>query len=229
MNVKPELLPSQLLGQQNNHIHWLNGNTGIHTGMLNAYLQMQAAARKKNIDLRIASGWRGFERQLQLWNNKFLGFTNVKSIEGKNIDISEFTDNEKITSILTFSALPGASRHHWGTDIDVYAPNMLSDEVQLQLEPSEYSETGPFAALSEWLNQNSQKFGFYFPYDCYRGGIAHEPWHLSYAPLADHFQQQFTIELLARAIENSKIEGKLAVLTQLDDIYQHFIININQA
>ena len=228
MNIEPKLLQSELLGQQNNHIHWLSNKIGIHHDMVNAYQEMQAAAKKQNIDLHIASGWRGFERQLQIWNNKFLTVTNVKSIEGQIIDMAEFSDYEKIKTILTFSALPGASRHHWGTDIDVYAPNLLSNKDSLQLEPWEYSERGPFAQLNDWLKQNSQCYGFYFPYDCYRGGIAHEPWHLSFAPLADQYQQQLTVDLLADTIKKSTIEGKLTVLDHLDEIYQNYIININQ-
>lgn len=228
MNIEPKLLHSELLGQESSHIHWLSDKVGIHRDMVNAYKKMQAAAAKEqNIDLHIASGWRGFERQLQIWNNKFLAITDVKSINGEIINISQFSDHDKIKTILTFSALPGGSRHHWGTDIDVYAPNLLSNDDTLQLEPWEYSDVGPFAVLTKWLKQNSERFGFYFPYDCYRGGIAHEPWHLSYAPLADKFQRQFSVELLENAIKNSSIEGKSAILNHLNEIYQNFIININ--
>jgi LAS superfamily LD-carboxypeptidase LdcB len=228
MNIEAKILHTELLGQQSDHIHWLSDKVGIHHNMVNAYQEMQAAAKNQNIDLHIASGWRGFERQLQIWNNKFLARTNVKSIEGKVIDMTEFSELKKIKTILTFSALPGASRHHWGTDIDVYAPNLLSDKEKLQLEPWEYSDIGPFAPLNEWLKNNSQCFGFYFPYDCYRGGIAHEPWHLSYAPLADKYQQQFTVDLLANAIEKATIAGKSTILNHLDEIYQNYILNINQ-
>ena len=228
MSIEPKFLYAELLGQQSQHIHWLSEKVGIHHDMVNAYQEMQAAAKNQNIDLRIASGWRGFERQLQIWNNKFLAVTRVKSIEGKTIDITELSDYEKIKAILTFSALPGASRHHWGTDIDVYAPNLLLNGDILQLEPWEYSERGPFWPLNDWLKQNSQRFGFYFPYDCYRGGIAHEPWHLSYAPLADNYQKKFTVDLLAKAIENAAIEGKLTILNHLDEIYQNYISNIKR-
>ncbi len=223
----PQLLPSQLLGQDNDHVHWLSDKIGIHQAMVESYQQMQLAARKDNIELVIASGWRGFERQLQIWNNKFLALIPVKSLNGDNVDISQLSEQEKIKAILTYSALPGASRHHWGTDIDVYAPNLLPKEAQLQLEPWEYNETGPFFPLTQWLKQHAHTFGFYLPYDCYRGGIAHEPWHLSFAPLADYFEQQFTVALLTSAIEAAKIEGKRAIIEQLDEIYQNFIININ--
>ena len=228
MNSSIVLLPTQLLGQGNKHIHWLSEKIGIHQEMVTAYQKMQAAAKKDNIDLYIASGWRSFERQLQIWNNKFLARTSVKSLSGEIINISQLNEKEKINAILTYSALPGASRHHWGTDIDVYAPNLLPPSNQLQLEPWEYSQTGPFALLSTWLEQHCDSYGFYFPYDCYRGGIAHEPWHLSYAPLADKYQQQFSKELLITAIQNAPIEGKMTIINNIDDIYEKFINNISQ-
>lgn len=218
----------QLLGQDNSHIHWLSEKTGIHQGMLDSYQKMQLAAKQDGINLTIASGWRGFDRQLQIWNNKFLAKTSVKSLDGEIIDVTKLSDVEKVNAILTYSALPGSSRHHWGTDIDVFAPNLLTEHQELQLEPWEYHKSGPFFLLSQWLKKYSQNYGFYFPYDCYRGGIAHEPWHLSYAPLADIIQQQFSVELLSSAIIKSEIQGKNIILNHLDEIYENFIININQ-
>jgi len=219
---------AQILGQDDSHIHWLNESTGIHQGMLNSYQQMQLAAKQDGIDLTIASGWRSFDRQLHIWNNKYLARTAVKSLDGETIDITQLCDLDKIHAILTYSALPGASRHHWGTDIDIFAPNLLAQHQQLQLEPWEYLESGPFVLLSQWLKENSESYGFYLPYDCYRGGVAHEPWHLSYAPLADIIGQQLTIERLIAAISAADIEGKNTIISHLDEIYQNFIININQ-
>jgi len=228
MNCSSNLSTAQLLGQDDGHIHWLGEKTGIHQGMLTSYQQMQLAAKQDGIELTIASGWRGFERQLNIWNNKFLAKTVIKSIDGKIVDITQLTELEKVNAILTFSALPGASRHHWGTDIDVFAPNLLAEQQELQLEPWEYLESGPFALLSHWLKEHSQSFGFYFPYDCYRGGVAHEPWHLSYAPLADIIEQQLNVKLLTNAITTADVKGKNTIINHIDEIYQNYIININQ-
>jgi len=228
MSALLNLPTAQLLGIDNSHIYWLSDKTGIHQDMLNAYQKMQTAAKTEHLDLHIASGWRGFERQLQLWNNKFLGNTPIRDLSNNIINVNQVSELDKIFSILVYSALPGASRHHWGTDIDVFAPNLLAKNTQLQLEPWEYEINGPFSRLSQWLEQYSQEFGFYFPYDRYRGGIAHEPWHLSYAPLADHYQQQFSIDSLVLALENAKIEGKQIIINHIDEIYEKFIKNINK-
>jgi len=134
---------------------------------------------------------------------------------------------EIIESILLFSALPGASRHHWGCDIDIYAPNLLPQNQQLQLEPWEFEQAGPMAELSEFLTKEAHLLGFYFPYDCYRGGIAHEPWHLSYKPLAIKYQQAFDIRILNQCLNEVDIKGKNTISNNLANIVKQFIENIN--
>ena len=53
----------------------------------------------------------------------------------------------------------GASRHHFGTDLDIYDTRPIDDDYQLQLTPDEYSFTGPFAKLVAWLDDNLEKHG----------------------------------------------------------------------
>jgi len=215
-----------LTGQTTEHIHCLTDKTGIHHEMHQAWLAMQKAAMLDGLNIVIASGYRSFDRQLTIWNNKYSGQTVVKGIDNQIIDLTKLSNKEKLSAILLFSALPGASRHHWGTDIDVYAKNLLPANQSLQLEPWEYQPDGPFYTLSLWLNEHSKKFGFYFPYDKFRGGIAAEPWHLSYAPLSNKFQQQLTPALLAEVLQSSDILGKILVLENLSTIFTTFISNI---
>jgi len=224
-----KLTKNQLLltGQSSDHIVWINERIGIHQKMLNAWRNMQDAAKKAGFDLQIASGFRNFERQLTLWNNKYSGKTMVKDRNNHPLDLTQYSEIERINAILVFSALPSASRHHWGTDIDVYAPNLLSSDQSLQLEPWEYQKKGPFYPLSLWLQAHCSEYGFYFPYDIDRGGVAVEPWHLSYAPLAYSFQQQFSLALLCSTIANSNILAKDCILENCSNIYEDFIININ--
>jgi len=216
-----------LTGIKDDHIHYLTPTLGIHQEMLDAWLMMQKSAKEAGITLCIASGYRNAERQLQIWNAKFSGSSPIKNNRGETLDINRLTDKEKILAILHFSALPCASRHHWGTDIDVYAKNHLPEGNSLQLEPWEYSATGYFYELSKWLEKHSKEYGFYFPYDVYRNGIAAEPWHLSYAPLSSKFQQDLKLSALREAIEKLNIKGKKTILSLLPTIYSQFITNVN--
>jgi len=227
-------LQAQILGLTDSHIHYFAQNAqfpekkvGIHQQVLPAFQALVAKGKKAGITIEVASGFRSFERQLLIWNNKYTGKSAVKNIDGKTLALAELSSLEKIQSILLFSALPGASRHHWGCDIDIYAPNLLSKEQALQLEPWEYEPTGPMAKLTEFLAKEAQPLGFYFPYDNYRGGVAAEPWHLSYAPLAKKYQQAMDISALKQCLTETNIEGKNTIINELTNIVEQFVLNIN--
>lgn len=217
---------AQVLGKTEEHLHYLSERVAIHQNMKSAFDAFTAAAQAEGIELTIASGFRSFSRQLILWNNKFSGKTPIKDIAGNVIDIDNLSPLELVHSILLYSALPGASRHHWGCDIDVYAPNLLTDGYQLQLEQWEYSEQGPLAKLSVWLEQHAHQFGFYFPYQRFQGGVAAEPWHLSYLPIAKQFQTNVDLKELADTLEHSNILGKAVIIENLDEIAKRYINNV---
>jgi LAS superfamily LD-carboxypeptidase LdcB len=200
---------------------------GIHLQMRTAFEALRNSAKTAGIELKIASGFRSFDRQLQIWNNKFIGNTPIKKSNGETVEISRLSDWQIIEAILLYSALPGASRHHWGCDIDVFAPNLLSESETLQLEPWEYQQSGPMEKLSTWLNQHAEEFGFYFPYDTYRGGVSAEPWHLSFVPLAAQYQARFNLQTLQACLLNADIGGKTAIIDNLAEIEKRFINNIN--
>lgn len=215
-----------LTGKTERHIHWLTPNIGIHHEMLSSFKQLQETAKTAGIELAIASGFRNFERQLAIWQNKFSGKTAIKDIANQILAIEQLSEGEKIHAIMLFSALPGASRHHWGCDIDVYAKNLLPAGQSLALEPWEYQVSGHFYPLTIWLEKHANTFGFFLPYDKFRGGVAHEPWHLSYLPLSQHYQQTYTEALLAKTLLNSNIQGKELILKLLPQLYQRYITNI---
>lgn len=189
-----------------------------------AFERLQLRAADSGIALAMASGYRCFERQLSIWNRKVRGQLPVLDHQGQALEISSLSDIEKIFAILRWSALPGASRHHWGTDCDVYDKAAISPDYSLQLTQQEAD--GQFANLHRWLDlqiESHQAEGFFRPYDADRGGIAPEPWHLSYEPLAQTCQQSFSIFHLAEILQTADMALKDVVLENLPDIYQRFI------
>ena len=136
---------------------------------LDAFSKMREAALLDKIDLKIASAARNFDYQKNLWNNKW----NALTIDGV----------DRFKKILEYSAVPGTSRHHWGTDIDINAAT------------PEYFRTQKGASVYEWLNKNAPLFGFCQPYNA-KGpgrptGYNEEKWHWSYAPLSRAFTQDY--------------------------------------
>ena len=134
---------------------------------------------------------------------------------------------ELIEGILCWSALPGASRHHWGTDIDVIDRAAMPENYRYKLLPEEYAVGGVFHRLNSWLDENTARFEFFRPYAEYRGGVNPEPWHLSHAPTASAALRLLTPELVAATVRDSDVLGKDEVLARLADIYRIYVANIS--
>lgn len=225
--INTTLLPDfDLVGENDQDlISYPKDNAKIHSQVLTPLIDLIAKARAAGFDLRVASGFRSFERQLLIWNSKANGLRPVLDETGQPIDISLLSDDEKLFAVLRWSALPGASRHHWGTDIDVYDASGISDDYQLQLTVEETEGDGPFAEFHRWLSQELERnpHEFYRPYVAGVGSISPEPWHLSYAPLANLFATQLTEDVLRVKLQATDIALKESVLNNLSQIYQNYI------
>ena len=150
-------------------------------------------AYEKGFELRIASAYRSFYKQFKIFDYKFKGKRAVLDKDENPIDISTLSDEQKVLEIVRFSAIPGFSRHHFGTDFDVYAINLLPEGKDLELTAREYAKGNYFYSLGQYLGQNLPKFGFIRPYNG-KGTIAYEPWHISYAKKADEFLKAFDLD-----------------------------------
>jgi len=214
------------LGLTSQHLGEVSNDHFLHQSVIPAWKSLKEHALKDGFELTIVSSYRSFERQLTIWNNKFNEHSPVYNINEQQVDMHLLSNIEKIKAIMLFSALPGASRHHWGTDIDVYAKNLLPNGQMLALQVWEYEDNGPMSALSQWLDSHIEKYGFFRPYDQYRGGISREPWHISYKAIADEYQNLLTLDALASVIEKENISGKRDILQHLPDLYKQFITNI---
>ena len=195
----------------------------LHANSLGAFAEMQKAALTDGIQIQAASAYRSFERQQLIWNAKARGERDCLDDSGNCIDISQLTDMERVQAIMRFSALPGASRHHWGTDLDIYDASAVSEDYQPQLVSSEYGQGGPFFALNLWLSEHAAKFDFVRPYATDRGGIAPEAWHISHLPIAQSYNSALTADRLRAQIELSDIELKSTVLNNLQYLFERYI------
>ncbi|WP_300582106.1 M15 family metallopeptidase [uncultured Pseudoalteromonas sp.] len=203
-------------------------NHRLHRDIVNDFLALQQRAKEAGIDLTIASSFRDFHRQSAIWNAKFQGLRPVYTLEQQTVDLASLSDTEKCHAIMLYSALPGASRHHFGTDLDIYDTRPIDDDYQLQLTPDEYSPTGPFAKLTAWLDDNLEKYGFYRPYQEYKGGVAPEPWHISHIGVSAKMMQYLSVATLQQSIEQSELSGKQAILAELNTLYERYVLNVNK-
>lgn len=215
----------ELSGRSESHLVSLANGQRVHRLMLESLRALQLDASAAGFDLTVVSGFRSFDRQLSIWNGKASGSRVVNDSQGQPLDLNALANDwERVQAILRWSALPGCSRHHWGTDIDVVDANALPADYALQLTQAESATL--FADFHRWLDtqmaaQASQ--GFYRPYAVDRGGIAPEPWHLSYQPLASGFAQQLTSAQLRQILADTELCFKATVLEHWDTIYSRFV------
>ena len=224
--MNPAELKQCATGLSSSHLVELQ-NHRLHRDIVNDFIALQQGAKQAGIDLTITSSFRDFHRQSAIWNAKFQGLRPVYTLEQQTVDLESLSDTEKCHAIMLYSALPGASRHHFGTDLDIYDTRPIDDDYQLQLTPDEYSPTGPFAKLAAWLDDNLKKYGFYRPYQEYKGGVAPEPWHISHIGASAKMTQYLSVATLQHCIEQSELSGKQAILAELNTLYERYVLNIN--
>ncbi|MBF0314128.1 MAG: M15 family metallopeptidase [Oligoflexia bacterium] len=229
------ILSYVLTGKTNEHIT-LDSRIGvpIHTRAIFPFLSLQKEAMKVGFDLRIASGFRDYDRQMLLWNEKAQGKREILDYGGQRaLDYGELTLNREdlLFALLRWSSVPGASRHHWGTEVDVYDYNAINSPTseKLKLVPSEVEGGGPMASLHIWLDEMidaKKAFGFFRPYEQDRGGVAMEKWHLSYTPQSYLYDESYNYDFFIQTIEESDIELKDLILQNGKKIFNDYMKNI---
>jgi len=199
----------------------------LHRAVVQPFLRMRTAAARAGIDLAPASSFRDFDTQLRIWNDKWTGHRLLLDRRGRQLIAAELGPAARVAAILAWSAPPGGSRHHWGTDLDVYDRAAVPSGYRLRLVAEEYADGGPFAALSAWLDAHMGRYGFYRPYRTDRGGVAPEPWHLSHGPTARAAAARLTLATLRAALSGADLEGRSALLRQLPRVHARFVRGVD--
>lgn len=120
------------------------------------------AAAKEGITLKVVSGYRSYNEQLELFNY-------YKKIEkAKNPSL---TDDQIESIVNTYSARPGHSEHQLGTAVDV-----------LSLENNYQFDSNPSLKYVQWLESNASKYNFRISYPKNNSEYIYEPWHLRWWP-----------------------------------------------
>ncbi len=195
----------------------------VHKALIVPLQTLSNKAADAGFGLAVASGYRSVERQREIWNAKARGARPVLDDTGKPLDVAKMDPTALIFAILRWSALPGASRHHWGTDIDVYDRGALPADQSLQLTMEECQ--GPFARFHQWLDAELAKpdTQFFRPYTSPFGGVAPEPWHISFAPRAAECQRALSKDELLGLLLSLDILLKDEVVRHFDEIFERFV------
>ncbi|MEZ4875857.1 MAG: M15 family metallopeptidase [Flavobacteriaceae bacterium] len=191
-----EFTRNQLIGKGNPDITGDSYLTKMHKQTAAALQKLKAEAAKENIQIEVVSAFRSFERQKEIFEGKYSKFTS----EGLSPQMA-------IEKIIDYSTIPGTSRHHWGTDLDLIDGNAPRPENVLVA--SHFHGTGPFCKMKEWMNQHAKSYGFYEVYtdDPNRKGFKYEPWHFSFAPVSIPMLQAYKKLNVKQILSEEKVMG----------------------
>ena len=177
-----------------------------------AFQKMHEAAKMDGIDLKIISATRPFNHQKRIWEAKWKG---SRKVDGNDLSKTINDPVKRALKILEYSSMPGTSRHHWGTDIDI---NALTND---------YFEKGEGLKEYAWLSKNASRFGFCQPYSKKGAdrpnGYNEEKWHWSYIPFAKKLTDQYKLRMKDSSI--SGFEG--AATAPKIEVIKKYVLGIN--
>jgi LAS superfamily LD-carboxypeptidase LdcB len=218
----------ELTGRARTHvIETREPRATLHPAAAAALRELAAAAREHGIEVGVVSSFRDFERQRLIWNAKYRGERPLLDRDALPLASPPEDPALRIATILIWSALPGASRHHWGSDLDLVDRAALPPGGSPRLVPAEFAADGVFAALDRWLETHMTRFGFFRPFATDRGGVQPEPWHLSFAPVSAPALAALTPARLRAALDAAELEGRELVLARLEELHARYVAAVD--
>jgi zinc D-Ala-D-Ala carboxypeptidase len=178
-----------------------------------SFEKMYNAALKDGVRLKIISATRPFEHQKNIWEAKWFG---KRPVNGKNLPPVVKDEVQRAKLILMYSSMPGTSRHHWGTDIDL---NDLNNP---------YFEKGVGKQIYDWLVAHAHEYGYCQVYSTMGperpNGYQEEKWHWSYLPVSRRLTEQYKAK-----IKNTDIQGFEGSNTAVEiDMVNNYVLGINK-
>lgn len=148
-----------------------------------SFLVMYKQAKNEGVVLTVISAYRSYDVQKQLWNAAWGRYR------------SRFADDRTLVeNILRYLSMPGTSRHHWGTEVDVCSLSLT------------WWQSAQGTKTYQWLTDNARRYGFYQPYGklgvTRSTGYHEEQWHWSFFPIATELTAQY-----ADSVEYSMFSG----------------------
>ena len=189
--TQQELMGIEVTGLQRTSSYQLRPEAAL------AFEEMRKAAREEvNVQIQVVSSFRDYNHQNRIWTRKYDRYIN-----------QGLSPLDAISKIIEYSTIPGTSRHHWGTDIDIIDLNATQPKDVLL--PENFHENGPYCELREWLEERAADFEFHIVYTNKenRKGFKYEPWHYSYAPVAKPLLQAYRKLPLQEILQQLRLVG----------------------
>lgn len=205
-----EFSVSQLVGKSNDQFYGIRNGNKLQKEVNEAFELMCADAVKSGIDIKIVSSYRSYEHQKRIWNRKYNHYIS-DGLEPK----------DAILKIIEFSTIPGTSRHHWGTEIDIVDGGAPQPEGDI-LEAIHFEGDGVYVKLKNWMDAHASEYGFCLVYDddSDRKGFEYEPWHYSYISISKEMLAEYLLIDIQEFLKQDKLLGSEYFT---DEFISHYI------
>jgi LAS superfamily LD-carboxypeptidase LdcB len=185
----PDFVKVEVQGERE---HYLRRETAV------AWNQMQAAASAAGHRIWLVSSTRNFADQRRIWNAKW-----------NREPFNQIADPAaRSRAIMDYSSMPGTSRHHWGTDLD-----MNSVEPGDWADRNGATQAGQYNGLYQWLRAHAASYGFAQTYTQrgsgpgQRTGYNEERWHWSYVPTAATMHTEYSNTITNQTVAGLPFNG----------------------
>jgi hypothetical protein len=145
-------------------------------GVMQAYWRFKEKARAEGWNLILVSAYRSYRDQRRVWNQS----------DDSYLQHGATSQKKRVEAVMSLVSVPGLSRHHWGTELDISESSLRGQLVNV--EPDTPGKVMNFYA---WMQKNAPEFGFCQVYLGRKGAVHNEPWHWSFLPYSKTYQKQF--------------------------------------
>ena len=157
---------------------------------------MKSEAQKAGFKIHVVSSYRNYTYQNGIWERKYKANQAKKIAAKQNID-----------KIIEYSTIPGTSRHHWGTDLDII--DAIKGIPSDPLNEKHFNVGGSMHKFKLWLDENASKYGFYLVYtdNINRKGFKYEPWHFTYKAISKPMLDEYKKLNIKKVLQENKLLG----------------------
>lgn len=211
----PALEEDQLLGLERPPGMIQDPQTGQYAlpEVMQSYWKLKEKAAQDGWHLILVSGYRSFQHQLRIWNH----YDTLYKKTDKQLD-----EKKKVRAIMSLVSVPGLSRHHWGTDLDISEMSLRGQLMNVHPDTPE-----KVVEFYNWMEHNAPQFGFCKVYLGKRGAVRDEPWHWSYFPFSRVYQGQFMAITDFRRIMNDHVADVQFLMRNFPMIFKQETKSIN--
>ena len=217
-----QITKDMVMGLEQTHLIDIDTNQKASAEAFLALCDLKKRLAAHGFVLDIASAFRPFSRQMEIFNAKYNMQRKVFDRDNNELNLENMSPMQRVEAICIFSSVPGFSRHHFGSDFDIYSKDLLPEGSSLALSSYEYTQGGYFYEMHQALVEYMAEYDFFMPYTG-DNSIGFEPWHISYYPSATKCLEVFDFDYACDHLKSLKYPWSESVCIYLQDKYRQML------